>query len=127
MQVEKRLSSIMINGEKKELTTGEIQKIEVPERKIKTEDIYLEYVIRISNVGETKATIGKIIDNIPDGLKLISKDWKQEGNQAIYYAEKEELEPGKSKEVNIILKWENKEINFGEKKNIAKLNGQISQ
>ncbi len=123
MQVEKRLSSIMINGEKKELTTGEIQKIEVPESKIKTEDINLEYVIRISNVGETKATIGKIIDNIPDGLKLISKDWKQEGNQAIYYAEKEELEPGKSKEVNIILKWENKEINFGEKKNIAKLKG----
>lgn len=123
MQVEKRLSSIMINGEKKELTTGEIQKIEVPESKIKTEDINLEYVIRISNVGETKATIGKIIDNIPDGLKLISKDWKQEGNQAIYYAEKEKLEPGKSKEVSIILKWENKEINFGEKKNIAKLKG----
>lgn len=123
MQVEKRLSSITINGEKKEITTGEIQKIEVPESKIKTEDIKLEYVICVNNVGETKATIGNIFDSIPEGFKLVSTDWKQEGKQAVYHMEKETLEPGKNKEVKIILKWKNNETNFGEKKNTAKLKG----
>ena len=41
--------------------------------------------------------------------------------QAIWDAQKEELAPGESKEVEIILKWINNESNFGEKKNVAEV------
>ncbi len=122
MQVEKELKSITINGKKKTVPKGEIQKVEIQESKISTIDIRLEYTIRVSNVGQTKATIGKIIDNIPDGFALISTNWKRKNKQAIWDAQKEELAPGESKEVEIILKWINNESNFGEKKNVAEVN-----
>ena len=121
MQVEKELTSIIIDGEKKQFTIGEMQKIEIPESRIKTIDVMLEYVIRVTNVGETKATIGKIIDEIPRGFELVSKDWQQERGKAIWDASEEELNTQETKEVKITLKWENSKLNFGEKKNIAKL------
>lgn len=121
MQVEKELESIWVNGEKKTIRKGNMQKIEIKESKIETEDIKLDYIIRVSNVGGVKATIGNIIDNLPEGFKLVSTDWKQEGNQAIWDAKTEELNPGESKEVRITVQWENNASNFGEKKNTAEI------
>ena len=127
MQIEKELESITIDGKKTEAKKGKLQKIEVAENKIKTIDIKLEYVIRVKNAGEIKAKIGRIIDHVPSGFKVESAGWKEEKGKAVWDAKEEELKPGESKEVRIILKWNNNLLNFGEKKNTASLEGSSNE
>lgn len=122
--IEKKLENIIINGENKKVkNTDDIIKLEIKEKEISTIDVKLQYVIKVSNLGEVDATVEKILDKIPNGLNFIKEEsgnWNVEQQNAVY-EELINLKPGEYKEIPITLKWENSTLNFGKKENTAEL------
>ena len=123
MKVEKQLEKITFDGEETLIDNSDVRKIEIRERKISTANVKLQYVIKVSNVGETDAKVGTIIDKIPEGFTLVTKEsngWIMDKNLATYKAyENETIKPGETKQVRITVKWKNSVTNFGEKMNTA--------
>ena len=123
MKVEKQLEKITFDGEETLINNSDVRKIEIRERKISTANVKLQYVIKVSNVGETDAKVGTIIDKIPEGFTLVpeeSNGWIMDKNLATYKAyEDETIKPGETKQVSITVKWKNSVTNFGEKINTA--------
>lgn len=118
VEVQKQLKNIIINGNITNVEKDDIMKVEVKERKIPTEELELEYVVKIINKGETKATINTIEEKLPDGFEYVESkiaNWKINGRVATN-TEKIELNPGESKEITITGRWKNAQTNFGEKK-----------
>ena len=86
MQVEKTLKEISINGQKQNVNSKDLNKIEIHRKAINTVNIEFEYVIIVTNVGEISGNIGKIVDEIPNGM-MFNRDksdanWYQ-GNNSI--------------------------------------------
>ena len=128
MQVEKTLKEISINGQKQNVNSKDLNKIEIHRKAINTVNIEFEYVIIVTNVGEISGNIGKIVDEIPNGM-MFNRDksdanWYQ-GNNSILITEysNKELGVGESKEYKVVLKWNNDNNNFGSKINVAKIEG----
>ena len=123
MKVEKQLEKITFDGEETLIDNSDVRKIEIRERKISTANVKLQYVIKVSNVGETDAKVGTIIDKIPEGFTLVTEEsngWIMDKNLATYKAyEDETIKPGETKQVSITVKWKNSVTNFGEKTNTA--------
>ena len=123
VEVQKQLKNIIVNGNITNVAKDDIMKVEIKERKIPTENLELEYAIKIINKGETKATINTIEDKLPDGFEFVESkttNWKINGRVATNI-EKIELNPGESKEIVVTGKWKNSQTNFGEKKAIVEL------
>lgn len=128
MKVEKYLNKISVNNEKQNINNNGINKIEIHKKAINKASIELEYIIKVSNIGEMAGTIGKIVDEMPENMQF-EKDksdssWRQEGNILVSteYANKE-LGVGESKEYKVVIKWINGKDNFGTKMNTAKIEG----
>ena len=128
MQIEKTLKEISINGQKQNVNSKDLNKIEIHRKAINTVNIEFEYVIKVTNVGEISGNIGKIVDEIPNGM-MFNRDksdanWYQ-GNNSILITEysNKELGVGESKEYKVVLKWNNDNNNFGSKINVAKIEG----
>ena len=123
IRVDKQLEKIIFDGEETIINDTEARKIEVKERKIATADLKLQYVIRITNSGETDVKLGIIVDKLPDGFELVeneSNGWTMDKNLATYKGyENEVIKPGETREVHITTKWKNSVTNFGDKTNIA--------
>lgn len=125
LEIEKYVSRVLVDG--KEVVNNaysdkdNLVKIEVPQSKIKTQDIKVIYSIRVNNIGEVDGTVGKIIDKIPDGLSFVATDnpdWSEENGNIIYEKCKNmTIKPNSYAEINIILRWNNSEENFNEKTN----------
>lgn len=115
VEVQKQLKNIIVNGNTTKVEKDDIMKVEVKERKIPTENLELEYTIKIINKGETSATINTIEEKIPEGFEIVkNENWKVNGKVATN-AEKIELKAGESKEITITGRWKNAQTNFGEK------------
>lgn len=124
MEVNKTIEEIRVNGKK---LSKNASKVEVKTKNMKTANIEIQYIIEVANKGELEGTIGTIIDKMPDGLEYVEKEvglWEVEGSIAKcnQYKDKK-LGIGESQQVRITLKWNNSDINFGEKKNVATLSG----
>lgn len=128
MGITKRVEEIRVNGRK---LSQKALKVEVKSKNIKIEDVEFEYVIEVKNKGELGGTVGKIIDKIPNGLEYIEKEkgiWEVNGSiaECNLYKDKK-LGIGESLQLKITLKWKNSESNFGEKTNVATLEGSSNE
>ena len=82
----------------------------------------IKYVITVRNTGEIDGK-GEVIEKIPEGFEVSSnnpKEWVINADGTMKYAV--ELKAGESKDIEVVLKWQASETNFGEKKNVALLN-----
>ena len=83
----------------------------------------VEYVIKVTNNGTKEATIESLIDDLPAGFSFEeSKNtgWKiVDGQLENVDVRGAKLQPGETKEVKLILTWEQSELNFGAKTNTA--------
>ena len=118
--VEKEIAEIKVNGEKQEISNKKLAKIEVPEKEIEGTEIEVKYKITVRN---TKEIAGETVieDRIPEGYSIVegtSKEWKEENG---IIRAKVALGVGESKELYVVLKWEQRGDNFGEKKNEVEL------
>ena len=113
----------MLNGQNVEITDNKLTKVEIKTSEIKNTELIARYNIKVTNEGEQEGKI-KIEDTIPEGYEILEKPeyWKQKGERTV---EAEiELEAGQSKDLELELRWLNREENLGSRSNRAKIEGQ---
>ena len=119
MEISKRVKTVTIKGEEKEVSNGSLTKVEIHRKEITTTPVEIRYVITVSNTGEIEGT-GEVVERIPEGFEVSSNNpsgWEVNTDGTMKYAV--ELKAGESKDIEVVLKWKASETNFGEKKNIA--------
>ena len=119
MEISKKVKTVTIKGEEKEVSNGSLTKVEIHRKEITTTPVEIRYVITVSNTGEIDGK-GEVIEKIPEGFEVSSNnpsEWVINVDGTMKYAV--ELKAGESKDIEVVLKWQASETNFGEKKNIA--------
>ena len=122
MEISKKVKTVTIKGEEKEVSNGSLTKVEIHRKEITTTPVEIRYVITVSNSGEIDGK-GEVIEKIPEGFEVSSNnpsEWIINADGTMKYAV--ELKAGESKDIEVVLKWKASETNFGEKKNIALIN-----
>lgn len=130
MKLNKTISKIIVQNEEETKTynfnNAELAKVEVNSKKINGTSILIEYNIEVINEGNIAGTIEKIIDYIPREMSFtsdINKDWLQDSNGNLIYTglKAETIEPGESRETQLILRKNLTEDNMGVINNRAEL------
>ena len=126
---------VTVNGETQEKETGNsglptdvMPKVEIKSKEISKVKVKFEYVIKVTNEGQIPGYALEIKDYIPEGLKFVQEDnpdwYEVEGEANTIATDKialQQLQPGESAEVTVILEWINGTENFGEKINNAEI------
>ena len=137
--IDKWVSSVNVNGISQGAKTinnkDEMYVVDIHRSKTDTADIKITYKIRVTNKGEIEGTAGEIIEIIPAGYSYYQEDnnihWEErEGNGAgtlvTTALANETIKPGEYKELEIVLRWDRGENNFGEKENLVILSGETN-
>lgn len=77
----------------------------------KTKDVFVKYVIKVKNEGNINGYAKEVRDYLPEGLifdQNMNPDWKLVDKNVITTnkLENEELKPGESREVSVVLRWD---------------------
>ena len=118
--VEKEITGIIVNGERREPTNGKLEKVEIYRKSTEETSVQVEYKIKVSNTGEVSGN-ATIEENIPEGMSLANNDgtWEEQDGKLIKVIP--ELGAGETKEYTVLLNWEQTGENMGEKANEVKL------
>ena len=118
--VEKEITGIIINGERRAPTNGKLEKVEIYRKSTESTSVQVEYKIKVSNTGEVSGN-ATIEENIPEGMSLANNDgtWKEQEGKLIKVIP--EIGAGETKEYTVLLNWEQTGENMGEKANEVKL------
>ena len=112
--VEKEITGIVVNGERKEISNGKLEKVEIYRKKTEETSVQIEYKIKVMNTGEIVGT-ATIEENLPEGMKLVNNDgmWEEQDGKLIKVIP--EIGAGETKEYTVLLNWEQTGENMGEK------------
>ncbi len=118
--VEKEITGIIVNGERREPTNGKLEKVEIYRKSTEETSVQVEYKIKVSNTGEVSGN-ATIEENIPEGMRLANNDgtWEEQEGKLIKVIP--EIGAGETKEYTVLLNWEQTGENMGEKANEVKL------
>ncbi len=118
--VEKEITGIIVNGERRAPTNGKLEKVEIYRKASESTSVQVEYKIKVSNTGEVSGN-ATIEENIPEGMSLANNDgtWEEQDGKLIKVIP--ELGAGETKEYTVLLNWEQTGENMGEKANEVKL------
>ncbi len=118
--VEKEITGIIVNGERRAPTNGKLEKVEIYRKAAEDTSVQVEYKIKVSNTGEVSGN-ATIEENIPEGMSLANNDgtWEEQEGKLIKVIP--ELGAGETKEYTVLLNWEQSGNNMGEKANEVKL------
>ena len=135
LSVDKWVSSVNVNGISQGAKTinnkDEMYVVDIHRSKTDTADIKITYKIRVTNKGEIEGTAGEIIEIIPAGYSYYQEDnnihWEERDGTLVTNAlANETIEPGEYRELEIVLRWDRGENNFGEKENLVILSGETN-
>ena len=118
--VEKEITGIIVNGERRAPTNGKLEKVEIYRKSTESTSVQVEYKIKVSNTGEVSGN-ATIEEKIPEGMSLANNDgtWEEQEGKLIKVIP--ELGAGETKEYTVLLNWEQTGENMGEKANEIKL------
>ena len=118
--VEKEITGIIVNGERRTPTNGKLEKVEIYRKAAEDTSVQIEYKIKVSNTGEVSGN-ATIEENIPEGMSLANNDgtWEEQEGKLIKVIP--EIGAGETKEYTVLLNWEQTGENMGEKANEVKL------
>ena len=118
--VEKEITGIIVNGERRAPTNGKLEKVEIYRKSTESTSVQVEYKIKVMNTGEVNGN-ATIEENIPEGMSLANNDgtWEEQEGKLIKIIP--ELGAGETKEYTVLLNWEQTGENMGEKANEVKL------
>ena len=118
--VEKEITGIIVNGERREPTNGKLEKVEIYRKSTKSTSVQVEYKIKVMNTGEVSGN-ATIEENIPEGMSAANNDgtWEEQEGKLIKVIP--EIGAGETKEYIVLLNWEQTGENMGEKANEVKL------
>ena len=108
----------------------EIYKVDIHRKKTETAEVKITYNIRVTNKGEIEGTVEEIAEMIPTGYSYYQEDnkvqWEERNGILVTDSLKDEpINAGEYKEIEIVLRWNKGEANFGEKDNrviLSKIN-----
>ena len=125
LNVETMVQEIKRNGKveykKKEDTKEQTHKVDIKDKKIKSEQIEVIYQIKVQNQKKITGQVGRIEVVIPAGMTFIASNnktyWKEEKGKVITEGLKgRDLKSGDCAEIPLVLNWKNGLENFGTKK-----------
>ena len=118
--VEKEITGIIVNGERRAPTSGKLEKVEIYRKSTEDTSVQVEYKIKVMNTGEVSGN-ATIEENIPEGMSLANNDgtWEEQEGKLIKVIPV--LGAGEIKEYTVLLNWEQSGNNMGEKANEVKL------
>ena len=118
--VEKEITGIIVNGERRAPTNGKLEKVEIYRKSTESTSVQVEYKIKVNNTGEVRGN-ATIEENIPEGMSLANNDgtWEEQEGKLIKVIP--EIGAGETKEYIVLLNWEQTGENMGEKANEVKL------
>ena len=131
LKIEKWIDSVRVEDKNKKgqkyKERDNLFKLEIYKNIIKTAEVKVTYKIRVTNTGEIIGFANEIKEKIPQEFEFKQSDnnikWKVNGrNLTTTELEKEAIEPGKYKEIEITLRWKKGDSNLGNIKNTVKLN-----
>ena len=133
LSIDKWVSNVNVNG----ISQGarninnkdEMYVVDIHRSKADTADVKVSYKIRVTNTGEIEGTAGEIVEVIPAGYSYYQEDndiyWEERNGTFVTDALKDNIiQPGEYKEIQIVLRWNKGEDNFGEKENLVILTGE---
>ena len=128
LKLEKFINKVTVQNGKTETNSYENQtlaKQEIDAKQLNGSTVIVEYTIKVINDGEVGAYVRKITDYLSSDYKFnseLNKDWYQSGND-VYCTTlaNEEINPGESKELKLIVIKEMTENNTGLINNTAEI------
>ena len=126
LSVDKWVSKVNVDGIPQSAqnysTKDQIYKLDIHRSKVDTANVKITYVIRVTNTGEIEGTVERLTELIPQGYSFNQEDneirWEQDNGILTTDALKSEtIQPGEYKEIEITLRWNPGEANFGQKDN----------
>ena len=109
---------------------SKLAKIDIPKNKLEGSEVKVEYKITVTNEGETSGYVSEITDHIPEGFIFRledNPDWSCADGVYTYNAlEDVLLKPEESKEITIVLIWNNIE-NIGNKANLVEITKHLDE
>ena len=135
LSVDKWVSGTTINGipqiAQNYNSRDELYKIDIHRSKVETAEVKITYTIRITNTGEIEGTADRITELIPQGYTYNQEDnsiyWQESNGILTTDALKDEMiKPGEYKDIEIVLRWNKGENNFGQKDNTVILSSETN-
>ena len=129
-KVDKWISNATLNSISRGGNTLEnkdnIYKLEIHRKEISSANLKVTYKIKVTNAGEVAGKIETLEEYIPEGFSYYAEDnsynWKEKGEMLILSdIDNVTLNPGESKDIEVVLRWNNSEANFGQKINKVSL------
>ena len=118
--VEKEITGIVVNGETRTPTNGNLERIEIYRKDVEETNIQIVYRIRVINSEEVEGAV-TIEDKLPEGMSLANNDGTWEEQAGVLRKIIAEINPGETKEYTVVLDWNTAETNMGEKDNIVSI------
>ena len=117
-----------INGSKQYSYNNEqLAKVEIKAKEIKNANIKIKYKIVVTNNGKIKETIKQINDYLPEGIEFVSSQnygWEKTNNGLVNRTlMNQEIAPGESKEIYLVVNKKITEENTGTITNTANIEG----
>ena len=131
LEINKWISNVNVNGIGQSAQNinnkDEIYKVDIHRKKVPTASVTVTYKIRVTNKGEIEGSADRITEIIPLGFTFNQEDntvkWQnQNGVLTTEELKGQLIQPGQYKEIEITLRWQNSEENFGQKNNVVILN-----
>ena len=120
LRVDKTIASVIVNGQET-VINGTLGKVEVHRKNISTANVKVVYKIKVTNDSELTGK-ANVVENIPSGMTMLSEnnpDWIIKETTASL--ETDEIEPGESREYQVVLGWQNGDSNVGTKTNMVSI------
>ena len=120
MQIEKTISTILVNGQTTPVNS-QIGKIEINKGLLSTTNLKVQYAIKITNTGELAGS-AEVTEKIPEGMTMKKEDntnWTI--NNTVATIQTEEINPGESTIIDVVMTWQNTETNTGNKQNMVEI------
>ena len=114
--VEKDISAIIVNGERRNATNGKLEKVDIYRKSTENTSVQVEYKIKVMNTGEVEGR-AIIEDKLPEGMTLANNDGTWEENGGVLRKVIPEIGAGETKEYTVLLNWKTSGNNMGNKVN----------
>ena len=122
MKIEETINEMYAGESLKEVKDNKTGKIEIESKKLPNTNVKIEYKIVVTNTGKIEGT-ATVKDTIPAGYQVATDNptyWNLTSDGKLETTT-EVLKPGESKELKVVLNWNNSAENVGEKENIVEI------
>ena len=122
MKIEKTIKEVFINNQYQDIGEGKLMKTEIVDKEINKTSLIVKYKIIVTNTGKVEGS-AVVEDIIPKGYTVAGTNpayWTNLDNTKLQ-TKTEIIQPGESKELEVVLVWQNRQDNFGTKINKAKI------